>query len=234
MRLAQATHAIVDECDALEEITLLLEAIVAKFETVTFHEDSRSFEKEEKMAGRGRKAVAKVEMTSDLSTTIAQWKKASDELAVIKSTEAQLRMKLVAENFDVAKLEGSQTIDIGWGWRMKSTKNLNYTATNESHQTEQLLAAVGAIDPGLAQGLVRWKPELSTTVYRQVLALLEEHPELKVAFAAAITVKPGMPVLELIPPKAETPAIETTIAPPQTQQTPNAGTVFTDDSGIEW
>lgn len=150
----------------------------------------------------GKKAVAKVDLSQDTTALLTRWKEVSEQVALLKSEENQLRMKLVADNFDAAKLEGVQTIDIGWGWRLKATKNMNYSATNESGQTEALLNAVGKIDPGVAQGLVKWKPELSTKLYRELLKLAEAHPELSVFIAAATTVKPGMPELEMIPPKA--------------------------------
>lgn len=152
------------------------------------------------------KKVVKVDLDQDMTALLTQWKKVSEELAEKKSEESQLRMKLVVGNFDATKLEGSQTIDIGWGWKLKATKKLNLSATNEGHQTEQLLAAIAAVDPGLAVGLVRWSPELSTTVYRQLLKLVNNHPDLAKFMSEAITVKPGMPELEMIPPKEEAPA----------------------------
>lgn len=156
------------------------------------------------------KKVVKVDLKQDMTALLTRWKEVSEQMAALKSEENQLRVKLVADNFDITKLEGTQTIDIGWGWRLRATKNLNISATNESGQTEALLNQVGKIDPGFAVGLVKWKPELATKVYREVLALVSKkdgeqlaHPELAVAFAAAVTVKPGMPELEMIPPKTE-------------------------------
>lgn len=159
------------------------------------------------------KKLAKVDLTQDMNTLLMRWKEVSDQVALLKSEENQLRMKIVASSFDAAKLEGVQTLELGQGWRLKATKNLNISATNESSQTEKLLNELGKIDPGLAQGLVRWKPDVSTKTYREVVELVTKkngetlmHPELAVAFAAAVTVKPGMPELELVPPKAEAPA----------------------------
>lgn len=149
------------------------------------------------------KKVVKIDLPEDRVAMLTRWKAVSEQVAALKSEENQLRIKLVQDNFTGDKLEGVETVDIGWGWKLKATKSLNYSATNESHQTEAMLAAVGAIDPGIATGLVKWKPELSTKVYRQLLELAAKHPELNILIAAATTVKPGMPELEMIAPKEE-------------------------------
>jgi hypothetical protein len=151
------------------------------------------------------KKIAKVDLDKDTTQLITDWVQASSQLAEVKSKENQLRVKLVEMNFTATKLEGTESIDIGWDYRLKATKSMNYSATNQSGQMEALLSAVAAIDPGIAQSLVKWKPELSVTAYREVLKLAEQHPALNALIAAATTVKPGMPVLELIPPKEKTP-----------------------------
>lgn len=156
----------------------------------------------------GRKKLTPVVMSEDRNVRLLRWNELSKQIAEMKNEENQLRQAIVLELFDATKLEGTQTVDLGNGWRLKSTKNQNYSATNESGQTETLLNTVGAIDQGLAAGLVKWKPEISTKVYRDVLALVGAHPELAVPLAAAITVKPGMPELELISPDALTPSVE--------------------------
>lgn len=151
----------------------------------------------------GRRAIVKIELPADRETLLKEWKEISEWIKTAQNKENQLRLKLVSDLFTAEKLEGSETVDIGWGYRLKATKNLNYNATNKEGQTEKLLAAVHAIDPGTAQALVRWQPELSVTAYRALLTLLEKHPELKEVAALAITVKPGMPELEMIAPKTE-------------------------------
>lgn len=172
------------------------------------------------------KKIAKVDLDQDKTALLTEWKKAHDELELLKSKEAQLRTKLVADNFTGTKLEGVETIDIGWGWRLKATKNLNISATNESQQTVTLLNALGEIDPTIATNLVRWKPDISTKVYRDLLALADANPPLKALMAAAITVKPGMPELEMIPPKPEPAPSDVVII--------DASPAITDGSNIKW
>lgn len=184
----------------------------------------------EQIMGRGRQKITKVDLPADRTAQLTRWRELTAQLETIQNEEKQLRTALVTSSFDGTKTEGAETIDIGWGWKLRATKVINYSATNESSQTEQLLNAVGAIDPGIASGLVKWKPELSTPVYRNLLELAKTHPELNPLIAAATTIKPGMPQLEMIPPKPETAPIEI-----QTGFVPSAeGQTFTDGSDIKF
>lgn len=148
------------------------------------------------------KSVKKITLPTDTAELMSKWYAAQAQLAELKNEEAQLRTAIVLQLFTASKLEGVETIDVGNGWRLKATKNLNVTATNASGQTIALLDAVGAINRDLAMGLVKWKPEVAMKPYRDLIKLAEEHPELNVVFANCITVKPGMPELEVIPPEA--------------------------------
>jgi len=167
---------------------------------------------EERKDMAGRKKVKVVELPPDRAQQLKRWRELSTQLGTIKNEESQLRTRLVLDNFNAEKLEGSETIDIGWGWRLKATKDLNVTATNESQQTEALLQAIAGFDPDAAQNLIRWKPEVNMKVYREMLAIAEGDPILRGLLAAAITVKPGMPQLEMIEPKEEAPAVPETVA----------------------
>jgi hypothetical protein len=180
------------------------------------------------------KKVAKVELSQDVNVLIADWKKSADALAEIKSQEQQLRVAVIAAlPFDKSKLEGVESLDIGWGWRIKATKDLNVSATNESQQTEQLLDEIGRVHnlPDLAMNLVRWKPDIAMKPYRELMNLLTTLPQdapLRVKIAAAITVKPGMPQLEMVPPK-DTPAVESNIP-----VTGTGGTLTTDGTQVDF
>lgn len=151
-----------------------------------------------------RKAKAVV-IPNDIGQRIKQWRELDEWLKEAKGNEHALRQALVNDaGFNATKLEGSESLDIGYGWKLKAIKVQNYTATNENSAMEQLLTALAAIDPSLSIGFVKWVPEISTKHYKDViLPIAEKHPELAALLSAAITVKPGMPQLELIPPKDE-------------------------------
>jgi hypothetical protein len=145
----------------------------------------------------------------DRDQLIAEWKRAADQLSEFKEKEHALRQALVAQLFDGTKLEGAETIDLGYGgWQLRATKEQAYNATNKEGQTDKLLDILEKRDRDLADKLVSWKPDISKPSYRQVLALAQQYNDNEVlsALHEAITVKPGMPQLEMIPPKTDEPA----------------------------
>lgn len=170
------------------------------------------------MAGRSKK----IELNATQIEKLTQWSRASSNLQLAKAEELELRLWLVnnSELFDKDKLEGSSTIEITNypGWRLSADKVMNYTAVNDEGQMLKALnligSAIGADRPDLATALVKWKPELSTKAYRDVLPIVDKVEGLKAALAAAITIKPGTPQLELTPPKEET-KIESSVPLPQ-------------------
>lgn len=156
---------------------------------------------------RPKKAAATpavlVAVPSDLTDLITQWSKALNRLVAAKDEEHQLRQAIVAGSFDATKLEGSDSIEIGWGYKLKLTRALAYNATNDNKETETMLNILGAINPEIATQLVRWTPDIAKKPYREAAVLAEQYPTLKEAMAKAITLKPGMPQLEMVPPAVE-------------------------------
>lgn len=134
---------------------------------------------------------------------IAEWKQAADQLAEVKAKEAALRQAIVVQMFDGTKLEGSESVDIGYGWQLRAKKELAYNASDEeAKRLERLLMDRKA--PIETMGLFRWKPDVAKKIYRMVLALAEQYQDTEIlaALHAAITLKPGMPQLEMVPPPA--------------------------------
>lgn len=152
----------------------------------------------------------------DRDTMITEWKRASDEVKQWKEKEHALRQALVVQLFDGTKLEGAETIDLGYGgWQLRATKEQTYNASNKDGETDKLLDVLENRDRDLAEKLVRWQPEISKPTYRQTLELAQKYSDNEVlaALHAAITIKPGMPQLEMIPPKEDTPAPVVNAAP---------------------
>lgn len=184
-----------------------LEPLLADW--VVTHFDERKKQFGEDMPKR----APKVDLKQDTSTRLYEWYQKQAALAQLKADEGALRQNLAMALFNKEKIEGSETIDIGNGWKLKVEKEQNVTATNASDQTVALLQQIGALDPQLAQNLVKWTPEISKTAYRDLIALAEKNPTLKPFMLAAITVKPGMPQLTMIEPKQEI-VVETAVPLP--------------------
>lgn len=177
-----------------------------------FQGKADNLQSQEETMGRKKKETPSVVpaavQPADINQAIAEWKQAKETLETAKATERALRNRLVLHFFDSSKLEGTDTVDIGWGYRLRVERELAYNATNKEHETEQLLAAVATVDPGIAASLVRWQPEIAKKAYRDLIPIAEQHPAIKEAMVKAITLKPGMPQLELIPPAAEPVVVE--------------------------
>jgi hypothetical protein len=148
-------------------------------------------------------------MTPERSAQLLAWKDAKDALKLAQDNEQVLRNAIVMELGTPSKLEGRETYEIGAGWKLCIEKKQNYSLTNKDGETIGLLNIIGQQDPQLAQSLVDWKPELRKKAYNLLLKTIEEKaasdPEFAAAvkdtLSAALTIKPGMPSIELIPPE---------------------------------
>lgn len=169
----------------------------------------------------------------DHTQLITEWKQAADQLKEIKGKENALRQALVSQMFDAMKLEGTEAVDIGWGYKLKAVKEMNYTATDKEGEVQAVIEALssrGAEE--LADGLFRYKPEVNVVPYRKVLSMAMEHNDTQFMelLHKAIMVKPGMPRLELVPPTQ----VQTESTQPPQYVLEQTGEVFTDGSNIKW
>jgi hypothetical protein len=152
-------------------------------------------------------AVVPAPIPTDLTDLVTAWWTAKQTFEAAQEEERRLRQAIVTSSFDITKLEGTDTIDIGWGAKLRLSRELAYNATNENSETEALLNVVGKIDPSIATALVRWKPDIAKKEFRKLVLIQDQYPELQAAMLAAVTLKPGMPQLELVPAKvADEPA----------------------------
>lgn len=133
---------------------------------------------------------------SDRDNLIMAWKQAETELAAIKSKELALRNEIVALCFEPGR-EGTQNLDLGMGYKLKAVIKNNYNLANREGQTDAAIAAMeksGQEGKFIAERLVRWKPDLSISEWRN---LPEKFRKL---FQNALTISPATPSLELVPP----------------------------------
>lgn len=151
------------------------------------------------------------EWTKERDKLLEQWRKEDAIVAAAKAAEMETRTKLVTLLFDPAKDEGTETLELGNGWKVKAQKKLNYTLGNSraDPKFKDVEAALDTIEslPEIAEAsfiaerLVRWKPELTLTEYRN-LNTDARYAKIKEIIDRVLTVKPGSPSLELIEPAA--------------------------------
>ena len=132
---------------------------------------------------------------------LANWRSAYDTLSVAKSREMELRKRIVEETdlFDPNKQSGTQTVELGNGWKLKAVKKLNYIVANkEGEAFEKLheLSALSEVAAFKAKKLFRFDANLSITAYKDLdaseRAIIDE----------IVTTKQASPSLELVPPKS--------------------------------
>lgn len=155
--------------------------------------------------------IKEVTLSKAMDDALLEWLNLRQQKASLDAKEFELRQRIVREaGFDVKKLEGSESVEIGKGYKLKVVKVQNYTLTNEHGETSALLDAIG-IDmerADLAVGLVKWKPDMSTKTYKELLDAIKDSEakgveKTRSALAKALTVKPGAPQLELVAPEVK-------------------------------
>lgn len=137
---------------------------------------------------------------------LQQWRAQKNALVIAQAQEMATREEIVALLFDPSQNEGTETIELGNGWKIKAQKKLNYTLGNKRvngnyNDVEAAQDTIASLQKDgaslIADRIINWKPELSLTEYRR---LETEFPEAKAIVDRVLTTKPGSPTLELISP----------------------------------
>ena len=127
-------------------------------------------------------------------TLLQDWNTAVAQAAQCKpliAQELELRKAVMAEFFPAAK-EGVNNLDMGQGWTLKGTYKVDRKIDEAAlPAVKEQLRELGVS----ADTLVKYKPEVATTIYK---ALPEQA---RLVFDTALTIKPGSPTVELVPPK---------------------------------
>lgn len=119
------------------------------------------------------------------------WAEAKDKLEEVKALEGKLRKELFDQAFPEAN-EGTNTEELPGGWKIKGIFKVNYTVDEAAlpEVLKQLTAHEVVVD-----NLVSYKPSLKVGEFKKL-------PEnLQILMGTALTIKPGAPTLELVPPK---------------------------------
>jgi len=128
---------------------------------------------------------------------ILAWLEAGEELEVTKKEERTLRDRIHAEVFESTDAIGTHRHALGDGYFLRLVTKENITVERNVERVEAVLTKLCETPDGpeLARTIFKWKPELSTSVYKSLL------PAQKVLIDEVLTIKPGAPSLEYIRPK---------------------------------
>ena len=128
---------------------------------------------------------------------ILEWDKAKKELARLKVLESDLRQLIINSDFKNHKLDGTENVELGKGYKLKAVFKTNYSFPDKD-KLDVVLAAIEKAGPDgeyVAERLVKYKPELSVSEYKK---LDEVYKKL---IDTVIITKPTSPTLELVIPK---------------------------------
>lgn len=142
-------------------------------------------------------------LISQRDQDIMAWQEAEKALNAAKEKEMTLRTKVMAECFPNAEV-GTNTLELGKGYKIKGVRKLNYNLANGQGETEAALDAISKLgNEGqfIAERLVGWTPKLSLTEYKKLEATNPTHAKIKELIDAVLTVTDGAPTLEVVPPK---------------------------------
>lgn len=135
-------------------------------------------------------------MTEEQMKLLEEWRRAKAEADAVKpiiAKEQELRKQVFAAFYPDPK-EGTNTLDLAEGWKLKGVYKLDRKIDEAALPavTEQLR------EMGVnADTLVKWSPNLKTATYKELTA------EQRAVFDQALIIKPGLPAIELVAPKAK-------------------------------
>lgn len=127
---------------------------------------------------------------------IMEWTAARADLDRAKAHELACRNALCGQVFPDAPKEGTTTVDLGAGYKLKLVTKFNYNLSATDTDTAlDAIAASGNEGTLIADRLVTWKPSLSIREYRGL------SPAHRALIDEALTITEATPALELIEPR---------------------------------
>ncbi|UYE92021.1 hypothetical protein KJBENDCP_00051 [Klebsiella phage vB_KmiS-Kmi2C] len=131
---------------------------------------------------------------------LTKWQEAKNALDAAKAIEADLRREVMETlyNFDENELrEGTENIELGNGYIAKAVFKTSYKLTNDVDAMLDKLETTSEEGKFIADRLVKFKPELSVTEYKNLPANLRSIVNM------AVVTKPAIPSFEIVAPKAK-------------------------------
>ena len=141
--------------------------------------------------------------TANRDAKILQWQEATKALAAAKDAEAALRKEVLAEAFAFdpeALREGTENFELGNGYKLKAVFKISRNLNNENEAVDKVLSKIEKTGPEgafIAERLVKWKPELSVTEYKNL------PDKFRKLIDEVVTSKEATPALELVAPKSK-------------------------------
>lgn len=133
---------------------------------------------------------------------LLSWDWAAKALEQAKTLEMQLRKEILAELYDfdatVDLREGTENLELGNGYKLKAVFKVSRKLENKNGETKRALEKIQEYFDGgfvIAERLVKWSPELSTSEYKKLPA------DIRTVIDTCVTTKPSTPSLEIVEPK---------------------------------
>lgn len=118
--------------------------------------------------------------------------------AYSKYLEMLWRLKVADDCFPEHAEEGTETLELGEGWKLTAAFKNSYKVDEATIRDDlQKVSDLGAAYGEAVKGLIKYKPEVSVTVYKTL------SDEIKDIINNSLTIKPGVPTLKLIEPNAK-------------------------------
>lgn len=144
---------------------------------------------------------------------VAAWLEAKEKATTAVERERGLREQVCTMLFP-NPVEGTNTYDLGMGYKVKMTHGYTYDLCKEvgkriTHEeyvsrVETVLSEIEDLGNGadsLASKLVKWKPELSVTEYKKLNVQFPTEAAIKKILDAVIVTKPSSPQVSFEEPK---------------------------------
>lgn len=135
---------------------------------------------------------------TDRVAKLQEWHQAvlaAQEAKKVVEAEQALRKEVMALFFP-EPVEGTNKFELEAGWSLKATHKIERKVDEAALPAVlQQLREMG-VNP---DALICTKPDLDTKAYK---SLVQINPDAAHVFEQALTIKPGSPTVELVPPKA--------------------------------
>ena len=135
-------------------------------------------------------------LPDDPNLQLLMWQELADLQKKLKVLEMDMRKKMAAHFFP-SPTEGTNTVDIGKGWKVKLKHTINRTADEAAFEgVFEELNKLGD-EAFQKEDLFKFKPELKKAQYNKF------SDKQKGIFDQCLIIKPGSPAIEVVAPKEE-------------------------------